>query len=143
MRVRQPSSSFTTTRALPPAAPILMWQAYGKYVPKIGDTFTLWTAATFKGEPTSVTLPELPEGMQWDTSELLQPTGIIKIIEATGISGITEDGEFDAKVYTVNGVLIGIITSNKDNLFKDIKKLGVEGVLIVKTNKEVQKIVIR
>ena len=118
-------------------------EAYGKYVPKIGDTFTLWTAATFKGEPTSITLPELPEGMQWDTTELLQPTGIIKIAEATGIDGITAKGEFEAKVYTVDGVLLGIISSNKDNLVKDITKLGVQGVCVVKLNNETVKIVIR
>lgn len=118
-------------------------EAYSKYTPKIGDTFTLWIATAFKGEPSSITLPELPEGMKWDVSELFQPTGVIKIIEATGIDGITTDGYFDAKVYTVNGTLVGNITTDKDNLVNDVKKLGSQGIYIVKTGKEVIKIAIK
>ena len=118
-------------------------EAYSKYVPKVGDTFTLWTATTFKGEPTSITLPELPEGMQWDTTELLQPTGIIRIAEVTGIGGISCEGEFEAKVYTTDGMLIGTVTTDKDNLVKAVTKLGAKGVCVVKANNQVVKIVIR
>ena len=76
-------------------------------------------------------------------ASLLESLGIIKIAEATGIDGITAKGEFEAKVYTVDGVLLGIISSNKDNLVKDITKLGVQGVCVVKLNNETVKIVIR
>ncbi|MCI6337632.1 MAG: autotransporter-associated beta strand repeat-containing protein [Prevotella sp.] len=117
-------------------------EAYSKYVPKIGDTFTLWTASTFKGVPTNITLPELPEGMAWDTSELLKPTGVIKIIESTAINGITVDGDFEAKVYTTNGILVGIITTNKDNLADDVRRIAAKGMYVVKVNNNVIKIAV-
>ena len=96
-------------------------EAYANYTPKVGDTFTLWEAKSFVGKPSKITLPELPAGMEWDTSGLLSPTGVIKIITSTGIDGLAADEEFTGAVYDVSGVKIATITTTKEKASQDVK----------------------
>ena len=78
----------------------------GSYTPAIGDEFTLWTiSSSFSGTPT-VDLPELPEGMAWDTSDLAKARGVVRIIAATtGISTARSDSD-PANVYDLSGRLV-------------------------------------
>jgi len=76
------------------------------YTPKIGDELTLWeVSGTFSGTPT-FDLPALPTGMAWDTSKLADGTGILKIVEATGIRNIQTNDSSNGKTYTLDGKTI-------------------------------------
>ncbi len=63
---------------------------HGGYDFKVGDTFTLWKAGNFQSTSnTVVELPELPEGLYWDTSELLKKEGKLKVTDVpTGINHV-------------------------------------------------------
>ena len=119
-------------------------ETYRNYKAKAGDKFTLWKAANFKGTPTKVTLPELPEGLAWDTSELYQPTGVLKVMISTGISHLSADEEFTGMVYTVSGMKIGSVTTTKSRMQSALKSLGVsDGVYIIRVAGEAFKITIK
>lgn len=91
------------------------------YKPKAGDSFTLWTAASFAGTPT-LELPELPEGFQWDTSALNAATGVLKVAEASGIASITADEPVVCKVYSALGLCLGSVNTTKATATTDVKR---------------------
>jgi hypothetical protein len=71
------------------------------YTPAVGDEFTLWTANSFSGTPT-FELPELPEGLKWDTSETVQKVGVLRIVEdqtAYVLGDVNGDGKVDVSDY--------------------------------------------
>jgi autotransporter-associated beta strand protein len=72
---------------------------------KAGDTFTFWTCKTYNKKYTpTLELPELPEGLEWDTSELFSTTGTLKVVESTtAINKVTNDSRADVVVYNING----------------------------------------
>ena len=111
---------------------------------KAGDTFTLWTANSFTGTPTSLTLPELSEGLEWDTSSLYAATGVLKVIATTGISHLSANDQFEGTVYTTSGVKVGSISTTKATMRKDIKAMGVPtGVYILRVKGESVKVMIQ
>ncbi|MBR7170577.1 MAG: autotransporter-associated beta strand repeat-containing protein, partial [Prevotella sp.] len=97
------------------------------YTPKAGDSFTLWTVnGTVSGTPT-FDLPELPQGLKWDTSELMQQTGVLKIVEdLTGIDGIAADEEVSAEVYILGGQKVGTVTTSMSAIQNAVKSLGAQ-----------------
>ena len=100
---------------------------------KVGDTFVLWIAKKFEGTPTTVTLPTLPEGLEWDTTDLYKPTGVLKVVVSTGISNLKSDVTFNGIVYTTNGIKIGNIVTTRAKAQADIKALGViPGIYVVR-----------
>ena len=60
---------------------------------KAGDTFVLWKAGNFQSNSnTVVELPELPDGLYWDTSELLKKEGRLKVTDMpTGIREVRSE----------------------------------------------------
>lgn len=74
------------------------------YTPKAGDKFTLWEASViFSGSPT-LALPQLPEGLYWDTTDLLKQTGVIAVTDKpTGIDTVKEETTDDKRCYDVQG----------------------------------------
>ena len=64
------------------------------FEPAIGQSFTLWEVTNLKTDESSlvITLPKLPNGMDWDTSELLAPKGILKIVKAPLRGDVNDDG---------------------------------------------------
>ena len=92
------------------------------------------------GTPT-FDLQELPEGLVWDTSELLSQ-GIIKVSSSTGIKGIDATSEFIADVYTISGVkVVDGISTTMPSLRNDLKSRGlVSGTYIVRSGKSSIKI---
>ncbi len=64
------------------------------FEPAIGQSFTLWEVTNLKTDESSlvITLPTLPNGMGWDTSELLAPKGILKIVKAPLRGDVNDDG---------------------------------------------------
>lgn len=74
------------------------------FVPGNGDEFVMWTAGSFSGTPTAIHLPELPEGLYWDTTDLLKPEGKLRVTDQpTGIQIIRANGMNDGKIYTLDG----------------------------------------
>ena len=111
---------------------------------KAGDSFTLWKAKSFSGTPSSLILPELPAGLEWDTSKLYQPTGILKVVVSTGISKISANEEFEGTVYTLSGTKVGTLRTTKANMKADLKALGIaDGVYIVRVAGESIKVAIQ
>ena len=111
---------------------------------KAGDTFTLWTVNTFSGTPTSVTLPELPDGLEWNTDSLFLPTGVLKVQAATGIRNLAADATFTGDVYTVNGIKVGTVTTTKNGIAQAIKKLtSMPGIYVVRVNGDAMKVVVK
>jgi hypothetical protein len=52
-------------------------------------------------------LPTLPSGLYWDTSDLLKPTGILRVTNTpTGINNVNMDNHYDDYYYTLDGVRI-------------------------------------
>jgi hypothetical protein len=76
---------------------------HGGYDFRARDTFTLWTAGSFQSTSNIVIeLPELPEGLYWDTSELLKKEGKLKVTDTpTGIRGVKREG--NDKWYSLDG----------------------------------------
>ncbi len=86
---------------------------FNNYTPTVGDEFTLWeVSGTFSGTPT-FDLPELPAGMEWDTSRLTEATGILSIKQATGIHNITADSD-PLNVYNLSGRLVKRLATASD-----------------------------
>lgn len=73
-----------------------------RYTPAVGDSIVLWTATNFRGTP-KVSLPTLPAGLKWDTSELATANGVLKIASTDGIDGVDADGHVRRAVYTLDG----------------------------------------
>lgn len=116
-------------------------EAYKNYRPAAGDEFTLWTANKFSGTPAKITLPELPAGLEWDTTGLYAATGVIKVIVSTGISSISATEKFTGKVYTLSGMYVGEITTTKADAAKALRTMGCNaGVYIIRVGGEAVKI---
>jgi hypothetical protein len=77
-----------------------------EYEPKVGDSFLMWTCGTLDAAPTAINLPELPEGMEWDTTDLLTTTGTLRVKAATGIKSIRANDSNNGKIYTLDGKTI-------------------------------------
>ena len=77
--------------------------AEGIYTPAVGDEITLWTCKQFVGTPTQINLPALPDGMAWDTTDLLSTTGILRVVAATGIQNVKAANRNDGRYYTLDG----------------------------------------
>ena len=92
----------------------------------------------------AIILPELPSGMEWDTSALYQPTGVLKVIVSTGIKQISDNEMFVCSVFTTSGVKVGNLRTNKQSMRRDVKNLGVPaGIYIVRVGGESVKITVK
>lgn len=119
-------------------------EAYAGYIPVAGDEILLWKAENVSGAPSAINLPELPEGLEWDTSDLMKPTGVVRVVESTGIGNIAYDTEFKGIVYTMAGIKVGDITTTKATMQNDVKVLGVEkGVYCIHTINGVIKVIVK
>ena len=76
----QTSSRLVSTNALAYAGTLSI-TAQGANALALGDSFQLFSAASFSGSFTSIALPNLPVGLAWDTSALVT-TGTISIVSA-------------------------------------------------------------
>ena len=117
-----------------------------KYAPKAGDTFTLWDVNTLSASADGVTLqlPALPNGLAWDTTELFQQKGLLKVVTATGINQLTADAVFHCEVFKINGARVGVLTTTKARLNEDIRGLHVEpGLYLVKAGATTMKVLVK
>ena len=75
---------------------------------KAGDTVQLWKANSFQATSNiEVTLPELPEGLYWDTTNLLTKEGRLTVTDVpSGINGVKMDTNQDDTIYNLNGMKV-------------------------------------
>ncbi len=108
---------------------------YKSWTPQIGDYVRVLTCAgTISGTPT-YNLQALPEGMAWDTSTLFT-SGVISVVNATGIEEIGIGASFKADVYTLDGVKVTTLETTKGTVVKDLRNRGLRsGVYIIRSAK--------
>ncbi len=91
-----------------------------EYIPAIGDEFRLWKTENFSGTP-NISLPTLPEGLEWDFMGLTDATGILKVVEGSGVSMIDDSAQVVCKVYDTVGVFLGSVETIKKNATANAK----------------------
>jgi hypothetical protein len=99
-----------------------------------GYSKTLWNVSgTFSGTPT-FELPELPSGLEWDTSGLCNTTGVLKVVKATGIKTAKNDAaKAVVDIYNFGGIKVGSYNSTVGTAKADfINKNMPAGVYILK-----------
>ena len=96
------------------------------YTPEVGQTFTLWEVSIFNGKASDVnlTLPDLPAGMEWDTSGLFAATGVLRIAQATNVKAVKNAGDVKAivEIYNAEGVKVGTYNSTAAGAKYDFKR---------------------
>ncbi len=105
------------------------------YTPKLGDEIILWQAKSFTGKPT-VNLPALPDGLGWDTTGLLAPTGVLRVVTfADGIGAVSGNAEVRCGVYTLSGLQVAGFVSTESEAAAHAGTLGlVSGTYILRVN---------
>ena len=96
--------------------------------PKLGEAVTLWHVGRLSTSGTvTLNLPTLPNGLYWDTSDLLKAEGILRVTDQapTGIINTRIDSNNDASYFTLNGIRIDAPTQ-KGIYIKNGKKIVVK-----------------
>ena len=118
------------------------------FTPAVGQTFTLWEVTTLNGDASTVnlTLPDLPAGMEWDTSDLFAAKGILRIVQATSVKAVKNADNVKAivEIYNAEGVKVGTYNSTVASAKSDFKRknlpAGVYVLSVVTANGEKQTI---
>ena len=77
------------------------------YVPGLGDSFSLWNCTNInKNYMPVLELPELPNGLAWDTTGLLTNTGTLMVTDVNGLHLQSWDEIVHATVITLNGIAV-------------------------------------
>lgn len=108
------------------------------YVPAVGDSICLWTCKTLYQAPTSITLPVLPTGMEWESSSLTNKsaTGYMRIMASTGIKDNMFADETTVEVFTLSGIKVGEFQCSSSDLPRLIKGKGLGGgTFVVRSSK--------
>ncbi len=116
------------------------------YKPAIGDQITLWTCSRVMQAPTNISLPELPAGMKWDATALADKSneGVLRIVAATGISGLSTNDHTAVEVFTLSGIKVGEFKTSKSNLTKKIRESGWgDGVYIIRSATGSNKMIVK
>ncbi|MBQ8462642.1 MAG: carbohydrate-binding protein [Prevotella sp.] len=102
------------------------------FTPKNGDSFTLWTAASYAGTP-QYDLPELPDGLYWDISGLEGATGVLRVTDdaSVGIGRIADSEQVACEVYTTGGVLVGTFETKRSDIRPAVARLGLKSGLYI------------
>ena len=105
------------------------------YTPKAGDEIILWTASSFTGTPTAINLPDISEyGLVWDTSDLLKPTGVLRVTTPNAIQQIADDEMTHVEVFTATGIVLGNIECERGHVEKQVRAFGRGAYLIRMTS---------
>ncbi len=96
-----------------------------EYEPQAGDEFIMWTCGSIDAAPTAINLPELPAGLEWDTTDLLTTTGTLRVKAATGIENNRANSSASGKTYTLDGKAVEN-TTKKGIYIKNGKKVVIK-----------------
>lgn len=78
------------------------------FVPELGHSFELWNCEEVDATSAPLLdLPELSEGLAWDTTDLFTSTGTLRVTDAAGIRLESWDEEVRVTVVTLDGVQVG------------------------------------
>lgn len=108
------------------------------YIPAIGDSFTLWTAGNVLGctaDNITLNLPELPQGMKWDDTELYAKSGVLSIIKdpETAVTALSADAELTVDIVTLDGTVLARVNTTKAALRSDVRKAaGAAGTYVLR-----------
>ena len=95
------------------------------YTPQDGDEIVLWTANNFSGTPTAINLPDISSyGLAWDTSDLLKPTGILRVVNPDAIHHIDTNEMAHVQVYTTDGLEVGAFDCERQDVDKQLSIYG-------------------
>jgi hypothetical protein len=95
------------------------------YNPKAGDAIKLWVVngSLSISDKVKVNLPELPEGLEWDTTDLFTKTGTIRVLSsATAVKTISADAQVECEVYNLAGVKVAKIDAQYGQVDKEVRK---------------------
>ena len=119
------------------------------YTPQKGDEFTLWEVVrTFSGTP-KFELPELPDGLYWDVTDVNKQTGVLRVTDdPSGIGRIASDAQVDCQVFTLSGMKVTEYQSARSAAVTKARQQRLQtGTYIVKMNDgrrtEAQKLIVR
>ena len=96
---------------------------------KVGEIFEFWTCKTFQNSSNvTVTLPELPVGLYWDTTEFLTNKGRLKVtnVPPTGIGEVKNDDVINEKWFTIDGRQVDGVPTKKGIYIKNGKKFTIK-----------------
>ena len=104
------------------------------YTPVLGDNFSLWTCSDVAaGSNPTLELPELPEGLAWETTEWLTTTGTLRVIDATGLRLTAWDEPVLATVFTLEGVQVATFDAPYNQVAETLSATSLpRGLYIVK-----------
>ena len=104
------------------------------FVPELGHSFELWNSKEVDaGSAPLLDLPELPEGLAWDTTDLFTTAGILRVIDATGIRLESWDEEVRVTVVTLDGVQVGAFNCAYNQIEETMDATSLsQGIYLVK-----------
>ena len=114
----------------------------------LATVFPFLATSTFSGTP-KWELPELPEGLYWDTSGLAQKTGVLRVTnDPSGISPIAASHQVTCEVYSLSGSKVMTLQTTKGEAVSKVRKAGLRaGTFVMKINdgqhSEMRKIVVK
>ena len=95
-----------------------------------GDKIQLWKVGSLQASNATLNLPTLPEGLYWDTSDLLNTEGILRVTDQpTGISVLmsNEKGEMsNEKWYSLDGRQLSSKPTTKGVYIRNGKKVVIK-----------------
>ena len=119
------------------------------YEPQEGDEFQLWScASTFSGTPV-LNLPELPEGLAWDTTDLLTKNGTIRVARASAIfQHLADTAPVECTLYTLDGQQVAQFQATKATVARMARQNGLKaGTYVLRfsngTTRGTQKVLVR
>lgn len=106
------------------------------YTPAVGDEISLWSAPSagnYSGNPV-VNLPELPEGLAWDITELNTYKGLLKVVTApSAISSLNVSAAVRCRIFTAGGLMVAEFDSSMAEVASKMRSLGLaQGAYILK-----------
>lgn len=105
------------------------------FTPKADVEFTLWTCSSFeKAASAKINLPELPEGFEWDTTDLWNATGILRIKASnTAVEHIAYDAIVSCEVYNLLGVKVAEFSAARYEAISKVRsEVNERGIFVVK-----------
>ena len=95
-----------------------------------GDKIQLWKVGSLQASNVTLNLPTLPEGLYWDTSDLLNTEGILRVTDQpTGINVLmsNENGEMsNEKWYSLDGRQLSSKPTTKGVYIRNGKKVVIK-----------------
>ncbi len=105
-------------------------------IAKGNDTFVLWEAAmvTMSESDITLNLPDLPDGFEWDTSELYTTSGILRVVALdNAVSHISYDRNTQCTLYDITGLRVATFEAQRSEVEAIARtKVSKHGIFLVR-----------